>query len=257
MIEAPTPHTTPPQAQPWTDLPKGLMAQPSGGAASLCASQPPPGNARLARSLRGVRASLSRVAGFGLLLCLVVSLPTARALARPLASLRLDRLQVAANAARVRQRIPDVTLLDQTGKPIRFYSDLVQGRLVVVQFIFTSCNLVCPMSGSSFSRLQAALGERLGKDVYLISITTDPTNDTPARLDAWGARFGAKPGWTLATGGVEQIDKLLVALTGAASGLTEHSPAILVINDRNGAWIREYGLGDTRKLIEVIDEAAR
>jgi len=171
--------------------------------------------------------------------------------------LRLDRQRLAADAERVRQRIPDVTLLDQTGKGVRFYSDLVHGKVVVVQFIFTSCNLICPMLGSSFSRLQAALGGRLGKEVYLISITTDPTNDTPARLDAWGARFGARPGWTLVTGGADQIDRLLIALTGSAAGLTEHSPAILIINDRNGAWIREYGLGDARKLIDEIDEAAR
>jgi protein SCO1/2 len=256
MIEE-TPHSTSAQPMLVTDLPTGLTARPPRGAAPLFASKPPPGCTRAATNSRGVRACRSLPGGLVVVLCLVASLPTARALARPFTSSFLDRQRVAMDAARVRQRIPDVTLLDQTGKPIRFYSDLVHGKMIVVQFIFTSCNLICPMSGSNFSRLQTALGERLGKDVFLISITTDPTNDTPARLDAWGARFGAKPGWTLATGGADQIDKLLTALTGSVSGLTEHSPAILVINDRNGAWIREYGLGDVQKLIGVIDEAAR
>lgn len=153
----------------------------------------------------------------------------------------------------IAQRVPDSILVDQDGKTVRFYTDLVRGKVVVVSFIFTSCNLVCPMLGNSFSKLQKTLADRLGRDIHLITVTTDPINDTPERLREWSAKFGARRGWTLVTGEPKKVDELLIALTGTSSGPGEHSPGILIINDRTGALIREYGLGDGEKLIQVID----
>jgi cytochrome oxidase Cu insertion factor (SCO1/SenC/PrrC family) len=153
----------------------------------------------------------------------------------------------------IAQRVPDSLLVDQDGKPVRFYTDLVRGKVVVVSFIFTSCNLVCPMLGNSFSKLQKTLADRLGRDIHLITVTTDPKTDTPERLREWSSKFGARRGWTLVTGDTKTVDELLIALTGTGSGQSEHSPGILIINDRTGALIREDGLGDGDKLIEVID----
>jgi protein SCO1/2 len=153
----------------------------------------------------------------------------------------------------IARRVPDSVLVDQDGKTVRFYTDLVRGKVVVVSFIFTSCNLVCPMLGNSFSKLQKTLADRLGRDIHLITVTTDPINDTPDRLREWSAKFGARRGWTLVTGEPGNVDELLIALTGTSSGPSEHSPGILIINDRTGALIREYGLGDGEKLIQVID----
>jgi protein SCO1/2 len=153
----------------------------------------------------------------------------------------------------ISHRVPDSVLVNQDGKSVRFYRDLVLERVVVVSFIFTSCTLVCPMLGDSFSKLQDALGERLGRDVFLVTITTDPKTDTPERLRDWGNRFGSKPGWTIATGDVKDIDELLFALTGTRSGQSEHSPGVLILNDRTGVIVRDYGLGDPARLIKAID----
>lgn len=154
--------------------------------------------------------------------------------------------------ARIKTTIPDSQVLDQNGKRLRFYTDLIKGKVVVINFIFTTCAYVCPMQGSSFSNLQAALGERLGRDTHLVSVTTDPLTDTPEKLKAWGERFGAKPGWTLVTGEKKEIDKLLLALTGDTARTGEHSPIAIIGSDDKGIWIRAYGLESPKRTIEII-----
>jgi len=151
--------------------------------------------------------------------------------------------------------IPDVAALDQDGKPLRFYSDLIKGKAVMLNFVFTSCTYVCPMQGASFSKLQAALGDRLGKDVSLISVSIDPLTDTPQRLKSWGARFGARPGWTLVTGSEAEMDRLLRALTGDPAGVSEHSAAVFIGDYDRGVWVRADGLDDPARLIQTLDNA--
>jgi cytochrome oxidase Cu insertion factor (SCO1/SenC/PrrC family) len=81
--------------------------------------------------------------------------------------------------------IPDVNVLDQDGRKQQFYTDLVKDKTVVVNFVFTSCKAMCPLLGANFSKLQSALGERLGQDVFLISVSTDPETESPEKMKAW------------------------------------------------------------------------
>ena len=154
----------------------------------------------------------------------------------------------------LKERIPDLVLLNQDGKKVNFYSDLIKGKIVIISYFFTSCRLICPMQGEAFARLQSALGDRLGKDVFLISITSDPIADTPERLKAWGAQFGAKPGWTLLTGDQKTVHSLLVLLTGAIPGTSEHRAIIFILNDETGAWLREYGMTAPERVLKEIDK---
>src|SRR2546430_7458148 len=96
--------------------------------------------------------------------------------------------------------VPDTTLLDQNGREVRFKSDVLGERTVAIHFIFTSCRAICPVMGAAFAKLQDRLGDRLGKDISLVSISIDPVTDTPARMKQWGEQFGARPGWSLLTG---------------------------------------------------------
>jgi protein SCO1/2 len=153
--------------------------------------------------------------------------------------------------------IPDVACLDQDGKPLHFRTDLVKGKVVVINFIFTSCNYICPRIGESFARLQTILGQRVGKDVYLISVSTDPLTDTPERLKAWATRMHAKPGWTLVTGEKTEIDKLLKVMTGDPSGQTTHSPVLLIGNETNGAWLEASAFDNPARLVQKIDQISK
>lgn len=148
--------------------------------------------------------------------------------------------------------VPDSELLDQDGNPIHFHSDLVRDKVVVMNFIFTTCTTICPPMGANFGKLQDELGERFGRDVFLISVSVDPTTDTPQRLKAWGERFGARPGWTLVTGPKARIDELLKDLQVFTPEYEDHSPTVLVGNDRAGTWRRAYGLAPTAQLAELI-----
>ena len=106
--------------------------------------------------------------------------------------------------------IPDLVLRDHEGRKARFYSDLIKDKTVVLSFFYTSCAYSCSMQGKTFSSLQSLLGERLGKSVFLISVTTDPAKDTPGQLKSWGKRYDIQPGWTLVTGDVAQMNKILI-----------------------------------------------
>jgi len=152
--------------------------------------------------------------------------------------------------------IPDVELFDQNGERVRFKSDLVDGKVVAVNFIFTTCTTICPPMGASFGKLQRELGERAGRDVHLISVSIDPTTDTPARLKSWAGRFGTEQGWTLVTGTKPEVDKLLKALQVFTPLFTEHSPILLVGNGGTNDWTRAYGLAPPADVLRLLDRVA-
>ena len=152
-----------------------------------------------------------------------------------------------------KMNIPDVELLDQDGRKIHFYTDLVKGRTVVMNFIFTTCTTICPPLGATFARVQKELGDKVGRDVRFISISVDPATDTPERLKAWGAKFHAGDGWTFVTGNKPQVDQLLNALGASSARREDHSPTVLIGNDARGDWTRTYGLANSSQLVQIID----
>lgn len=153
--------------------------------------------------------------------------------------------------------IPDEELIDQDNGKVRFYSELIKDKVVVVSFVFTSCGYLCPLQGATLAKLQAALGERFGRDVYFVSVSIDPETDSAKRLKDWADRFGASAGWTLVTGEKTRIDNVVRAFTGGAAAKGEHSAAIFIGNEREGSWIRVYGLAGVDRLTTFIDQVMR
>jgi len=141
-------------------------------------------------------------------------------------------------------------VLDQDGKTHHFYSDLVKGKTVAINFIFTNCTTICPPLGATFARVQRDL---LGKDVQFISVSVDPLTDTPERLKAWGAKFKAGAGWTFVTGNKPEIDQLLRALGASAARREDHTPSVIVGNDAKDVWTRTYGLARTTQMVTLIE----
>jgi cytochrome oxidase Cu insertion factor (SCO1/SenC/PrrC family) len=154
-------------------------------------------------------------------------------------------------------RIPtDVMVQDQTGRKLNFYTDLVKGKTVIINFIFTTCTTICPPLTATFRKVQQELGERAGRDVHLISISVDPTIDVPERLRDYAAQFKAGPGWTFVTGSRSDIDSLLKAFGVAVADKNDHTPMILVGNDAANYWTRAFGLAPASTLIKIVNEAA-
>jgi len=152
-------------------------------------------------------------------------------------------------------RIPDVQVYDQNGKRLNFYSDLIKGKTVAINFIFTTCTTICPPLTATFRRVQQNLAE-LPLQVQLISVSVDPVTDTPERLREFAGKFKAGPGWTFVTGDKSDIDSLLQALEVAVANKTDHTPMILIGNDPAAYWTRAYGLTSPTLLVKVIAAAA-
>jgi protein SCO1 len=148
--------------------------------------------------------------------------------------------------------IPDVVLVNQHGERVSFYRDLVKGRVVAINFIYTTCSTVCPLLGVHFSTLQELMGDRMGRDVTLISLSVDPVVDTPQRLKAWSDRFDGRPGWTLLTGSKREVETLLKALHVFTPDKQAHTPTILIGNDATGTWRRTYGLVAPATLADML-----
>ena len=152
-------------------------------------------------------------------------------------------------------KIPNVHILDQNGKQLSFYDDLIKGKTVAINFIFTTCTTVCPPLTATFRKVQQTASER-GLDVKLVSVSVDPVIDTPERLRAFAEKFNADTGWTFVTGEKGEIDSLLQSLGVAVTNKNDHTPMILIGNDSLNYWTRAYGLSSPTKLVDLIAEAA-
>jgi cytochrome oxidase Cu insertion factor (SCO1/SenC/PrrC family) len=152
-------------------------------------------------------------------------------------------------------KIPNARLLDQNGKQLNFYHDLIKGKTVAINFIFTTCTASCPPLTATFRRVQQDAAQR-GLEVQLISVSVDPTVDTPERLNAFAQKFNAGPGWTFVTGDKSEIDSLLKGLGTAVTNKNDHTPMIMIGNDTADYWTRAYGLSSPTSHVELLAGAA-
>lgn len=151
-------------------------------------------------------------------------------------------------------KLPDVTVLDQTGQPRRFYRDLIAGKTVAVNFIFTSCTSICSPLSATFKAVQTEMARQAGSaGVQLISISVDPLTDTPEELSRFARKFEAGPGWTFVTGSRTAIDSILKAFGVAAGDPSAHSPMIYLGHDPSRRWVRTYGLAQPRQIAERLE----
>ena len=152
-----------------------------------------------------------------------------------------------------RVTIPDIVVRDQEGRKGRFYSDLIKDKVVVISFFYTSCAYVCTQQGRTFSKLQTLLGERLGKSVFLISVSMDPAHDNSAQLKQWGKRYDVQTGWTLVTGEPAEMNKLLVPFTAKPASGGMHLPTTFIGNAKTGLWTGATGLFAPEDLLKVVN----
>lgn len=150
---------------------------------------------------------------------------------------------------------PNVALNTQNGDTVHFY-DLIKGRIVAIDLIYTTCQYNCPLETGRLAQVQKLLGDRMGRDVIFISISIDPEHDTPAVLKAYADQFHAGPGWFFLTGKLEDID-LLSKKLGLYSAPNPdnpdgHTPTLLVGNEATGQWVRDSALDNPRFMTQLI-----
>ena len=153
----------------------------------------------------------------------------------------------------------DKVLIDQHGTEVKFVSDVIGDRVVVMDFVYTSCTTVCPVISAVFGQVQKKLGDQLGDEVVLVSVSVDPVRDTPQRLKAYASKHNARPGWIWLTGHKRTMDEVLDGLGAYSPNFEDHPAMVLVGDGRTGEWSRFFGFPNPDRLVEQVNtlQAAR
>ena len=151
---------------------------------------------------------------------------------------------------------PNVLLTTQHGQQVRFYDDLVKGKAVAINIIYTSCTDECPLETARMAEVQRLLGTHVGKDVYFYSISIDPEKDTPAVLKDYAEKFSVGPGWLFLTGKKEDIKLLTgkLGLSRASDVINKdgHASSLMLGNDQTGQWMRNSAVDNPRFLAATM-----
>jgi protein SCO1/2 len=107
-----------------------------------------------------------------------------------------------------KRNFPNVALVTHDDEPVRFYDDLIKDKFVTINMMYTSCKATCPLTIANLVRVQKLLGDRVGRDLFMYSITLDPPHDTPEVLKQYAETFGVAKGWKFLTGKPEDIELL-------------------------------------------------
>ncbi len=169
-----------------------------------------------------------------------------------IALLTSTSLAVAVTPVAQQHSIPNTPVLNQAGDDLRFYNDLIKGRTVAINFVFTRCGMVCPLLGFRFGQLRQQLDKTPNAAVQLISISTDPNYDTPARMQAWAEQFHTGAGWTQVTGNKQDIDHLLKSLKAFSADKQDHSSLVLLIDDQRNEWKWIDGASDPQVIQDAL-----
>jgi len=152
--------------------------------------------------------------------------------------------------------IRDAQLIDQDGETKSLSSDIVGDRIVVVDFIYTTCTTVCPVLSAVLMQVQDELGDRLGTEVMLVSISVDPQRDTSARLKDYAKKLRARDGWMWLTGDKLAVDDVLKDFGAYTPNFEDHPAMVLVGDGTTGEWSRFLGFPGANHIVDKINEFA-
>ena len=147
----------------------------------------------------------------------------------------------------------DTVLINQNGEKMRFYSDLLKGKTVIIDSFFATCQGSCLPMNRNLEKVQEALGDRLGKDAVILSISVDPTVDTPTSLKAYAKKLNARPGWYFLTGDAENVAFVLKKLGQFVDDKQDHLNIFIIGNERTGLWKKAFGLAKSEEIVKVVE----
>ena len=144
-------------------------------------------------------------------------------------------------------------LVMQDGKTVRFYTDVLKGKVIVINCFFATCQGSCLPMNRNFEKIQQALGDRVGKDVFLVSITVDPEMDTPAQLKKYADKLHARSGWLFLTGSKANVDLVHQKLGQYVADKQAHVNIVIIGNERTGLWKKAFGLASADEIVKVVE----
>lgn len=154
---------------------------------------------------------------------------------------------------------PNHTLTDQDGQQVRFFDDVIEGKVVAVNFIYTTCNDICPMETARLKRVYELLGDRVGEDIHFYSITIDPANDTVEVLADYAESFDIDTThWKFLTGNKVDIDAIRQSFgleefaPGEEEDLSNHNINLVLGNQTTGQWVRRSPMENPHILADQL-----
>ena len=153
---------------------------------------------------------------------------------------------------------PNTVLTTHEGKTVRFYDDVIKGKIVAIYLMYTSCEYMCPLETARLVQVQKLLGDRVGKDIFFYGLSIDPKHDTPAVLKAYAEKYHVGPGFTFLTGRPEDIEliskKLGLYSDPDPANKDGHTPFLLLGNEASGQWLRDSALDHPHFLARTIGD---
>lgn len=191
------------------------------------------------------------------LLGLAAMAPVASALLPSKALADTDPEEVARETIR-RRHFPDVILRTQDNEKVRFYQDLIKDKVVTINFFFSKCDEICPRVTANLAKVQRLLGDRVGREIFMNSITLKPKEDSPAVLKRFAKLYKAGPGWNFLTGKPDDIDLLRRSMgftdpdPRRDKDLNNHIGNVRYGNERRMLWAACPGMANASFIVESI-----
>lgn len=154
----------------------------------------------------------------------------------------------------LREHFPNVALVNQDNKTLHFYEDVIKGKVVMIQFMFTNCERYCPMTTPNLVRVQKQLLSRGIHDVTMVSITVDPKHDTPEALKEYANKFHVQPGWQFLTGKKADIDLIRrkLGVYDPDDKVNEHMNVLTMGREATGRWIAIEALAKPDDILYTV-----
>lgn len=175
----------------------------------------------------------------GLCLALVLLPQATNSMATASASTTTVKMNDPAAEEKARNYFTDLEVVDQNGKKMRFYSDVLKGRVVLISFIFTNCEFACPMQAQKLKQARSMMVPAIKDDVWFVSISVDPERDTPEAMKKFAERQGVDESrWIFLTGDKKNLEYLVRKLGQYTPDVEAHTTLMLAGNTITRHWTR-------------------
>lgn len=158
---------------------------------------------------------------------------------------------------------PNVTLYTHEGRKVRFYDDLIRGKVVTFNMMYTQCTGKCPTMTANLHQFQQLLGDRVGRSVFMHSITLQPLLDTPDVLKAYVEKYHIGRGWEFLTGDPDDIEAIRFSLgfydvdPEVDRNLTSHTGFVRMGNDNYQRWTMAPALTGPQHIFSTLNHVDR
>lgn len=161
---------------------------------------------------------------------------------------------------KARNYFTDTEVIDQNGNKLRFYSDVLKDRVLLINFIFTNCGDYCPMVTQKLIQTRSQMAESVKDDIWFISISVDPERDTPEAMKAFAKKHGVDESrWIFLTGQTQNLDFIVKRLGQYSKDVESHSTLMLGANTRTRHWTRVMPMATppdiARQMRELAEES--